>query len=385
MLFDGVTPAELPKANALYLDPRGPGGPVRVEGALKTPGFDKVDRKHPAVRFLALDDVNVAEGHKLVPESGDKVLGAADAGASPILVAGTRAGFKFVALGFDVRQSDLPLRIAWPLFVLDCINWFTDEDSEYLSAYRTGEVWRIPLGGAAAKAVIKMPDGSSQPVAVHEGRAVLLGEHAGFYEVREEGDEGARPVAFAANLLDAEESAIAPQDQLTVDGKGAGELAGFHFGVRREILGVPAAGRRAPHGARVGHVPPEGHGVTTVSAFLRRWASRLAGKVSGALAVFVFAVGLWAYLRYVWYAGPTLAWARRASEYELMAPRMLGIALLAPYFSGWSGVRSPTCPSPSARCRSRSGSRSSACSRSAWRASRARRRRRRCAPSTSST
>jgi Ca-activated chloride channel homolog len=236
VLFDGVTPAELPKASALYLDPRGPGGPVRVEGALKTPGFDKVDRKHPAVRFLALDDVNVAEGHRLVPESGDKVLGAADGGASPILVAGTRGGFKFVALGFDVRESDLPLRIAWPLFVLDCINWFTDEDAEYLSAYRTGEVWRIPVGSAVGKAVVKMPDGSRQPVAVHEGRAVLLGERAGFYELGgDAGDDGARPVAFAANLLDAEESAIFPQDKLIVDGKGAGELTGYRFGVRREI------------------------------------------------------------------------------------------------------------------------------------------------------
>ncbi|HTB74744.1 MAG TPA: VWA domain-containing protein [Polyangiaceae bacterium] len=236
VLFDGVTPAELPKANALYLDPRGPGGPVRVEGLIKTPGFDKVDRKHPALRFLALDDVNVAEGHKLVPESGDKVLGAAEGGASPILVAGTRGGFKFVALGFDVRQSDLPLRVAWPLFVLDCINWFTDEDAEYLSAYRTGDVWRIPVSGAASKAVVKMPDGSRQPVAVRDGRAVLLGERAGFYEVSDDADaDGARPVAFAANLLDAEETAIAPQDKLTVDGKGAGEVTGFHFGVRREI------------------------------------------------------------------------------------------------------------------------------------------------------
>lgn len=234
VLFDGVTPAELPRANALYLDPRGPGGPVGVSGALKAPGFDKVDRKHPAVRFLALDDVNVAEGHKLVPQAGDKVLGAADGGASPILVAGTRGGFKFVSLGFDVRQSDLPLRIAWPIFVLDCINWFTDEDAEYLSAYRTGEVWRIPVGSAAAKAVVKMPDGSKQPVAVHEGRAVFLGERAGFYELTDD-DEGARPVAFAANLLDADESAIAPQEKLIVDGKGAGELAGYHFGVRREI------------------------------------------------------------------------------------------------------------------------------------------------------
>ncbi len=236
VLFDGVTPAELPKANALYLDPRGPGGPVRVEGLLKAPGFDKVDRKHPALRFLALDDVNVAEGHKLVPESGDKVLGAADGGASPILVAGTRSGFKFVALGFDVRQSDLPLRVAWPLFVLDCINWFTDEDAEYLSAYRTGDVWRIPVSGAASKAVVKMPDGSRQPVAVRDGRAVLLGERAGFYEVSDDADaDGARSVAFAANLLDAEETAIAPQDKLTVDGKGAGDVTGFHFGVRREI------------------------------------------------------------------------------------------------------------------------------------------------------
>jgi hypothetical protein len=239
VIFDGVTPAELPKASALYLDPRGPGGPIRVEGALKTPGFDKVDRKHPAVRFLALDDVNVAEGHKLVPESGDKVLGAADGGASPILVAGTRAGFKFVALGFDVRESDLPLRIAWPLFVLDCINWFTDEDAQYLSAYRTGEVWRIPMGGAASQALVKMPDGSTQSVAVHDGRAVFLGEHAGFYELSAAGGEpteanGGR-VAFAANLLDADESAIAPQDRVVIDGKTAGEVTGFHFGVRREI------------------------------------------------------------------------------------------------------------------------------------------------------
>jgi hypothetical protein len=244
MIFDGVTPAEAPKTAALYLDPRGSGAPVRVEGLLKQPGFDKVDRKHPAVRFLALDDVNVAEGHKLVPESGDKVLGASDGGASPILVAGTRSGQKFVAMGFDVRQSDLPLRIAWPLFVLDCINWFTDEDAQYLSAYRTGEVWRIPAGGATSQAVVTMPDGSKQPVAVHDGRAVLLGQKAGFYSLAGASPvagagtpdaEADKPVAFAANLLDADESSIAPQDKLVVDGKSAGELTGFHLGVRREI------------------------------------------------------------------------------------------------------------------------------------------------------
>jgi hypothetical protein len=36
-------------------------------------------------------------------------------------------------------------------------------------------------------------------------------------------------------LLDSAESAITPRDTLTVDGKDAGEISGFHFGVRREI------------------------------------------------------------------------------------------------------------------------------------------------------
>ncbi|HEV3193207.1 MAG TPA: VWA domain-containing protein, partial [Polyangiaceae bacterium] len=167
----------------------------------------------------------------------DKVLGASDGGASPILVAGTRGSFKFVATGFDVRDSDLPLRPAWPLFVLDCINWFADEDAQYLSGFRTGDIWRIAVG-SSERATVKLPDRTVQPVAVHEGRAVLLGQRAGFYELSVRGaDEmaGGQSISFAANLLDASESAMAPQAKLVVDGKEAGELAGFRLGVKREI------------------------------------------------------------------------------------------------------------------------------------------------------
>ena len=52
----------------------------------------------------------------------------------------------------------------------------------------------------------------------------------------------------------------------------------------------------------------------------------------GAIVLLVGGVGLYLYLHYVWYAGPTLAWKRGGQTYELLAPRMLGIALLAPYF-----------------------------------------------------
>jgi hypothetical protein len=220
---------------------------VKVEAELKQPGFDKIERKHPIVRWTALDDVNISHGHKLVPELGDKVVGASEQG--PILIAGQRDGFKFVAMGFDPRDSDLPLRVAWPLLLLNSINWFTDEDSQYISSFRTGDVWRVPVVSNSGQAKLKIPGGAELTVPVHEGRAVYLGENAGFYELTgTEGNDplagavagaGAGPVlttgAFAANLLDVDESTIEPAKELVIDGKKAGSLSGFQIGVRREI------------------------------------------------------------------------------------------------------------------------------------------------------
>jgi hypothetical protein len=246
IVYDGVTPAQPPRAHALYLDPHGPGSPVKVEGAIAQPYFDKLDRKHPVVRFTALDFVNIKVASKLKPDPADKIIGATGEGA-PMLIAGTRGGFKFVALGFDVRDSDLPLRIAWPLFLLNTVNYFTDEDSSYLSSFRTGDVWRIPVGQDATQALLKMPTGKEQQIPVHEGRAVYLGDRAGFYDLVSN-VKGAIPstdpndktnaspqTSFAANLLDESESTIGPADKLTVDGKDAGKVEGFTVGVRREI------------------------------------------------------------------------------------------------------------------------------------------------------
>jgi hypothetical protein len=233
VIFDGATPATPPATDAIYLDPRGPGSPVTVKEELAQPGFDVIDRKHPIVAHTALADVNIARGHKLVPGPGDRVVGASDQG--PILVAGTRGGHKFVALGFDVRQSDLALRVAWPLFLLNTINWFRDDDASYLSSFRTGDIWRIPVPADLAKATLRTPGGGLLDVPVHEGRAVLLGERSGLYDVVPASGSSAPASSFAANLVDADESDITPRDSVTVDGREAGRVSDFHVGVRRQI------------------------------------------------------------------------------------------------------------------------------------------------------
>lgn len=218
-IYDGVAPAPDERiGSALYLNPPAATSPVPVAGELEDFGFDTWERKSPVLRFMSMGDVQVAKGHAFKPSAGDKVLGASEHG--PILVSGARQGHRFVALGFDPRDSDLVLRIAWPLFVLNTINAFVEEDTGYVSSYRTGEVWRIAVPGSLSTVNLLEPGGAKHAVPVSEGRAVYRGELAGFYKLSGGADDA--PLGeFAANLSDLEESRIEPKKELRLGGKPA--------------------------------------------------------------------------------------------------------------------------------------------------------------------
>jgi hypothetical protein len=241
-IFDAVAPkVAAGSGSLLYLGPTGGELPFELEKKVLDDdpevalGFDEIDEKHPLMRWANLTDVNVAFATPIRPGKEDRVVGKSFKG--PLLVEGRRDGRKFVALGFDVRSSDLPLRIAWPLFLLSAIDLFVEEDTSYISSFATGEVWRIPAPSGATAATLTTPGGAQVPVPVDEGRAVYLGRRAGFYELAS-GPEGSRTTAgFAANLVDAAESDVEPVKELKVGEIVAGEVSGFSVGVRREMWG----------------------------------------------------------------------------------------------------------------------------------------------------
>ena len=103
----------------------------------------------------------------------------------------------------------------------------------YLSAYRTGVPWKIPVTGDGAVAFVKDPLGIRHEVPVQDGRAALFGDRAGFYELSI-GDDGQKSL-FAANLTDPAESHIEPNKDLKLGGQTARPVEGFHAGVRREL------------------------------------------------------------------------------------------------------------------------------------------------------
>lgn len=233
-ILDGVAPSVKAKhGSLLYLNPPAEGAPVSHKKEITEFGFDLWNRKSPLLRWMALENIQVMKGHALEPQKGDSVVGRSDAG--PILLSGERSGQRFVALGFDPRDSDIVLRVAWPLFLLNTINTFIEEESGYISSYRTGSVWSIPTASGARVAKLKDPDGTVSTVPVKEGRAVYFGDQAGFYELMVGDAPEVEVSKFAANLSNLNESRIKPNDKLELAGNTAKEVAGFDVGVREEL------------------------------------------------------------------------------------------------------------------------------------------------------
>lgn len=225
VIFDRVAPPRVPRTGAaLYLDPPREGSPVRRGRRIEMFGFDRWDEDSALLRWMAIGDIQALEGTVLEPSKGDHVVAASAHG--PLLVEGkTQDGMRYVVLGFDPRQSDWVLRTAWPLFVLNVIHRFVEQDTNYLVSYHTGELWEVPVPGGLSRVRVRGPEGQQRFVPVRDGRASFSGDRAGFYELFGDGPEPV--VGMAANLVSPAESYIAPRREWRLGERKAKAVSGF--------------------------------------------------------------------------------------------------------------------------------------------------------------
>jgi hypothetical protein len=232
VVLDGYTPDKAPPAPAsIYFGPRGEHSPVAIRSEIKRPFITDTERDHPVMRWVTLSDVNIDASAIFAPAAGDAVL--ARSIRDPILVAGKREGKKFVAFGFGLGGTDLMLRVAFPVLIINSMDWFAGDDAELISTFRTGRVWHIPVEADEGARMITVldPRRKEMTAPVVDGRAELYGQQVGIYKLRA-GDE---QVQVAANLADPSESKIAPIAELTLGGRTLGEPPSFTASITRAI------------------------------------------------------------------------------------------------------------------------------------------------------
>jgi hypothetical protein len=226
VVLDGLTPEEPPRSHALYLDPHGDKSPFAVLGTIDAPYVTEAASAHPLMRWVALKDLNIAHASRFKLSPDDVAV--ASSMREPIIAARQKDGRKTVALGFRLEHSDLPLRVAFPVLLINALDWFAGGDAALAASYATGRTWRLPAKGAALR--IREPDGSVVEAPVHDGRASFFGTRAGWYQIL-----ASPPELVAANLANDAESQVAPRATLTVDGRTLVPPDSGRVGVRRAL------------------------------------------------------------------------------------------------------------------------------------------------------
>lgn len=230
VVFDRFVPAALPeKGNFLFAFPTGENSPWEDKGELEKPKFTGIKKNHRLTRWVALKDVEFSgKARRLGTTRTDEV--AATSGQDPMIIGRDEGGRKLVALAFDMRTSDMPLRIALPVLMLNILDYFTAEEDSLVATYRTGQAWSIPVDRNADVAVITDPGGQTHNIPVFEGRAIFYGQQVGFHTVK----AGEEEFLLAANLANPRESDITPPEKLEIEGREVVVgTAGLSF-VRRE-------------------------------------------------------------------------------------------------------------------------------------------------------
>jgi len=236
LILDGFMPPETPPIDTIYLDPHGPKSPFPVAGEISAPLVTEVADKHPVGRWLALRDLNISRASRFSLSPGDVAI--ASALRVPIIAARDAGGHKVVAVGFDLRKSDLPLRVAFPVLLVNSLEWFAGGDGALVQTFAAGQSWRLQAPTHTKTLTVRDPAGRVVDAPVFDGRASYVGRKIGVYTVSSDGN-----TRLLAAQLPEGESRIAPVRELVVGGVAVPRPEPGRVGLRRALwplLGVLA-------------------------------------------------------------------------------------------------------------------------------------------------
>ena len=140
----------------------------------------------------------------------------------PLLFAGEVDGRRVALMAFDLRRSDLPLQVAFPLLLANLTGWLSPGGScpppqegqgstpcsvmgNFPTQALPGQALSLPLPLEASAITLTRPDGSRSRLASQAGQAVLTGlDQLGVYQL----DWGTGGTRFAVNMFLAQEADI---------------------------------------------------------------------------------------------------------------------------------------------------------------------------------
>lgn len=237
VVCDGQVPDKLPNTNQLVFNTITPLSPVERIGEAPQPTVADYDREHPVARYAPWNDIKFARAMAVkVKPWGQAIV---EAERTPLIVAGERAGKRVVWCGFDVRESDLPLRVAFPIFITNSLRWLSAPRGANTqnegAPLRTGEPVPLVLPKGVSEATVTAPNNVKTTLTRRDEGAVLFDNALQVGQYTASG--GNWKQTFAVSLLNKSESDIAPRDALKISDSGKNIGAENAARANRELWG----------------------------------------------------------------------------------------------------------------------------------------------------
>lgn len=217
-VFDSVPlPEQLPAADLFIINPQpgeaaasDPEFPLQVSGVFTNPVTVRV-ADSPLLTFVDWRNVHIRRARQVNAPWAQSLV-AAEAG--PLLLAGERDGRRWAILTFDLRESDLPLQIAFPVLIANITTWLSPGQAfDAAATVQPGDPVSLTPGGTTTAVTVQKPDETTWTAEVGDAPLVFneTGQ-LGVYRVFLRDETGTRPGGrFAVNLFSPAESSIRPR------------------------------------------------------------------------------------------------------------------------------------------------------------------------------
>ncbi len=225
-ILDCIVPTgTLPSGNVWAIAPPRSTEAFSVTGGLDAPVPVPVVADDPLLRYVDLRDVAVQAASQLALPSWGRAALIDGKTNAPLLLVGEQGGRQVAVLAFDLRRSDLPLRVAFPLLVANVVDALAPGRALGALAGDPGKPLAIPIPPQATALVVGLPDGQVERLAAAGGRALVADTgQLGIYDLAWQDAQGQAHAMgrLTVNLFLPEEADIAPRPALAISGTGPG-------------------------------------------------------------------------------------------------------------------------------------------------------------------
>jgi hypothetical protein len=212
-ILDNIIPAELPKGNILFVNPQT--NPLFTVGApyKDIQAIEVIENQ--LTQFVNFDNVHILQADAVQVPGWAETLIQTEQGS--LVFAGETNSARIASVNFDLRQSDLPLQITYPILFSNLINYLVPPSPfDGGQSLRPGESISITAGTGTKQVAVVTP--AQKAIAYNADQTIVFKDTGdiGYYAVNFINGDTTSAEYFAVNLFSQSESNIAPRASIQV-------------------------------------------------------------------------------------------------------------------------------------------------------------------------